>query len=255
MIRSILSLLGLLVACCGVGLFIAIGIYVWSIKAEVNRQTATLASRAHAAGDEADRAIKFVRGVIDQAESDLSDTRKRSSTQPSKPVSIWEMTLARSASQQLAGSVERAHGAVATASDAVVVAKTALQVFDDNSELQRLFRVQPGQVDATRTTLDTAATELRQAQSALGPSVSSGTPPPPELLNAVDNALGQARGFTNELAKVVTTVRGRVNDTKSLVDRWTLRLAIGITLISALAAIGQLFLARFCWRKLRGLPA
>src|SRR5262249_18294708 len=100
-----------------------------------------------------------------------------------------------------------------------------------------------------------AASELRQAQSALGPSVSNGTPPPPELLNAVDNALGQARGFTNELAKVVTTVRGRVDDTKALVDRWTLQLAVGISLISALATIGQFFLARYCWRTLRGLPA
>lgn len=245
MIRSLLSMIGLIVACAGIGLFVALGIYVWTLKAELNQQASTLSKRANDAGDEADRAIAFVRDVISNAEKDL----KNASEQPAKPASFFEQIAARKASQQLAGSVDRARGAVVTASDTVVVAEAALRVFDDNPELKRLLGIQPGQVDAATTVLGNVSGELRQAQSVLGGA------PTPEQLNSVDRALGQASRFTDDLARVVTTVRGRVDETKSMVDRWAWRIALATTLMCSLAAIGQVFLARFCWRTLRGLPA
>ena len=248
MIRKLVALVGLVVACAGIGLFVALGIYVWSLKTEVNQQTQTLAINANKAGNEADKAIGFVQTVIKNARQDL-ETARRSLNEATRPVSPLEMALARSASQRLAGSVDQAHNAVATASEAVVVADAALRVFNENKELKELLGVQPSQVNATRTTLDNAAAELAKAKSVLG-----GTPTP-EQLNAVDNALNQAQGFTDELTKVVTTVRGRVNATKSMADLWSWRIALGTTLASVLASIGQLFMARYFWRTLRGLPA
>jgi hypothetical protein len=122
-------------------------------------------------------------------------------------------------------------------------------VFEDNPDLNRILGVEPSQVDATKSTLSRASAELRQAQSALG-----GTPTP-EQLNAVDIALGQARGFTDQLTAVVDTFRNRVNTTRKSIDQWSWRIAIGTTLISALAGVGQLFMARYFWRTFRGQPA
>jgi hypothetical protein len=252
--RSLLSLVGLAVACAGIGLFFAIGTYVWTLKAEVNRQTTTLAARANMAGDAAEGAIKFVREVIGQAETDLKGARD-ANTGPAPPVNPLERMFALKASKQLAGSVERAHGAVVTASDAVVVADAALEVFNASPELKQLFGVQPEQVDATKSTLGNVAGELRQAKSVLGVPVGADDPLTTEQLNAVDGALDQAAAFTDEMARVVTTARGRVNDTKTMLDRWTWRVAVATSAIAALAAIGQLFLARYCWRRFRDLPA
>jgi hypothetical protein len=249
MIRKLLALGGLILGCGGIGLFIALGLSVWTLKTEVNQQSEALATTAHNAGVEANRAIQFVEAVIRQAEKDLEDTRGRSASKPARPSSIFEMALAQSASRRLAGSVDRAHGAVVTASDAVVVAEAALRVFNKSQDLQQLFGVQPSQMHATKTTLDKASSELRQAQSALGGS------PTTEQLNAVDHALGQARGFTNEMARVVEIARERVDTTHAAVDRWMRLIAVSTTLISALAAVGQFFLARYCWRTLRGMPA
>jgi hydrogenase maturation protease len=249
MARKLVSLVCLVVGCGGIGLFVALSVYVWSLKTEVNQQTETLAVKAHKAGDEADRAVAFVRDVIAQAGRDLEYTRRQTQPRPRKPISVFEMALAQSASKRLAGSVDRAHGAVVTASDAVVVAEAALRVFNKSEELQQLFGIQPSQFDATKTTLDKASSELRQAQSALG------GPPTPEQLNAVDNALDQAEGFTNEMSRVVEIARARVDTTRANVDRWSWRITIATTVVSALAAVGQFFMARYFWRTLRGLPA
>ncbi len=254
MLRPALSLFGLLVACAGLGLFVAIGVYSWTLKAEVNRQTAVLAERANTAGDAADHAVRFVGEVIDQADKDLAGARSRAGDPPRRPINPFVQVAARQASQDLAGSVERAHVAVVTASDAVKVAQSALKVFEDSDEIKHLFNVHPEQMDATRSTLGNVAGELRQAQTVIG-TVPGADDPTPEQLNAVGSALEQARTFTDELAKVVTTARSRVNDVKTTVDRWTLRVALATTLVCALAAVGQVFLARFCWRRYRGLPA
>jgi hypothetical protein len=255
MIRSALSLAGLLVACAGAGLFVAIGIYAWTLKAEVNQQTTALTARANEAGDAADHAIKFVREVIGQAEKDLTKARGHASDTPTRPVNPLEQMFARRASTELAGSVERAHGAVVTASDAVKVAQAALEVFHDDENLRQFFGVRPDQLTATQSALGNVSGELRQAKSVLGVPVGAGDPLTTEQLNAVDGALKQASGFTDELAKVVTTARGRVNDAKTTVDQWSWRVAIATSLISALAAVGQVFMVRFFWRRLRGLPA
>lgn len=251
MTRKLIALVGLVVGCGGMGLFIALGIYVWSLKVEVNQQIEALAAKARGAGDEADRAIKFVENVIKQANDDLAYARKHAAAtaRPARPMSMFELAMARTASQRLAGSVDRAQGAVATASDAVVVAEAALQVFSDSTELKDLLGVQPGQLAATQSTIDKARSELRQARTALGGD------PTHEQLNAVDNALDQAQGFTDEMARVVETVRRRVDVTRISVHRWSLRIAIGTTLLCALAAVGQFFMARYFWRTLRGLPA
>ena len=50
MFRRLFSLLGLILALASAGVFIAIAIQIWSIKAEVNRQTNDLANKANAAG-------------------------------------------------------------------------------------------------------------------------------------------------------------------------------------------------------------
>src|SRR5262245_48303185 len=71
MLRKLLALMGLIVGCAGIGVFIGLGTYVWTLKAEVNQQTTTLASKANKAGDEADNAISFVREVIKKAKGDL----------------------------------------------------------------------------------------------------------------------------------------------------------------------------------------
>jgi hypothetical protein len=242
---------GFIIGCGGIGLFVALGIYVWSLKREVNRQAETLAGKAQRAGDEADRAITFVENVIKQANDDLAIARRHAAAtaRPTRPMSMFELAMARTASQRLAGSVDRAQGAVATASDAVVVAEAALQVFSDSSELKDLLGVQPGQLVATQSTIDKARSELRQARTALGGD------PTHEQLNAVDNALDHAQGFTDEMARVVVTVRDRVNATRTIVDSWSLRIAIGTTLLCALVALGQVFMARYFWRTLRGQPA
>jgi hydrogenase maturation protease len=251
MTRKLVALVGLIIGCGGIGLFVALGIYVWSLKREVNRQTETLAGKAQRAGDEADRAITFVENVIKQANDDLAIARRHATTtaRPTRPTSMFELAMARTASQRLAGSVDRAQGAVATASDAVVVAEAALQVFSDSTELKDLLGVQPGQLVATQSTIDKARSELRQARTVLGGD------PTPEQLNAVDSALDQARGFTDEMDRVVATVRSRVDTTRTIVDSWSLRIAIGTTLLCALAALGQVFMARYFWRTLRGQPA
>ena len=254
MIRKLVALIGLVVACGGIGLFVTLGVYVWSLKAEVNRQTETLAGTANKTGDEADKAIKFVQVVIKRARGDLVAARAQTTQKTTRPVSPWEVMVAQSTSKRLAGSVDQAHTAVVTASDAVVVAKAALEVLNtvdttEKSELDRLLHVPTSQVDATKTTLENATRELEKARSVLGGE------PTPEQLNAVNSALDQADGFTNELDKVVGSIRARVNSIKMMVDQWTWRIALGTTLMCTLAGVGQLFMARYFWRTLRNQPA
>jgi hydrogenase maturation protease len=255
MLRTFLSLVGLLIACVGIGLFVAIGVYVWPLKTEVNRQTTALAAQASRAGDAADNAVGFVRKVIGQAGEDLKEARKAAATvQPATQVNPLEAMIARKATQDLAGSVERAHGAVTTASDAVVVAQAALEVFNNNEPLQQFFGVNSQQMEATTRTLGNVTNDLRQARTVLGVPFGNNTLTQ-EQLNAVDNALSQASGFTDEMANVVTAARTRVNDAKTTADKWAVRIAVATSVLCALAAVGQVFFARFCWRTFRRLPA
>lgn len=255
MVRNLLAITGLAIGLTGVGVFLAVGIWVWQLKAEVNRQTEYLASRANAAGDAADHAIGFVREVIEKARNDLNDARSKARPSAPEQVNPLVQMTARQASLQLAGSIERALGAVVTASDAVVVIDAALDVVSDYPELEKLFGVHPDQVRQTRGTLVSVAGELRKAKSILGIPIESGPIPTPEQLDAVDAAIRMAEGFRGEMSRVVQLARRRVNDAKRTADVWAWRTAVGTTAVSALGLVGQLFLARFCWRKLRRLPA
>lgn len=256
--RALLAAAGLVVSLAGFAVFAAAAVGVWWAKGEANRRADALAGRADAATAAADHAVGFVRKVIDQADQELIDTRAQAAAMPAEPVHPVVLMSARQASQQLAGSVDRASAAVATASDAVVVADAALQLFADDEELKTWLGVKPEQLiqlSQTRSDLGAATRDLKKARTVLGIPVAPGGAPTPEQLNAVAQALAQARGYTDQMGVVVATTRARVAETKQTVDKWVLRAAVGTTLLGALAAAGQVFAARFCWRVLRRKPA
>lgn len=256
MFRNVFAVVGLLLGLVGAVFFAASGVLIWSVRKDVDQQATALAARANDAADAADHAVGYVYEILDQATSDLQITRKQLLEQPAQQINPFVQFTARQATQQLAGSVDRVSGAVVTASDAVVVADAAMDVISRSDELKRLLGVSPDQMFTTRHSLEQATNELRRARSVLGITVSSvGDGLSEEQLNAVDRALSQARGFADEMAKVVATVRNRVNDTKQEVNVWAWRGALATTIICAWATVGQLFLARFCWRTLRGQPA
>jgi hydrogenase maturation protease len=255
MIRSLFAWLGLLLSCAGIGLFITLGIWIWSVKAEVSRQSEILSDRANKTLDSADRANEVVREIIGKAEYDLAMTRMAATGQvPSPGFNPLLSFTAQKASQDLAGSVERAHNAVVLASEAVVVADAALDVVGGVPELKQMLGVNPEQLDATRTALGNVSSELQQARNFLGVPASSHWVPTSEQLYAVNSALGRARDFTDEVNRVVESTRTRVNETKQSVNVWTARGAVGIGVLSAIGVIGQLFMLHFFWRMLRGRP-
>jgi hypothetical protein len=255
-VRRLLAVTGLLISLTGLALFISAVIGVWKLKAETNRRTEAIAAKAYTAVNAADHAVGFVSQVIAQGEKDLKDARAKAQPPdaPKTPMNPFTQLAARQASEKLAGSVERANAAVVTASDAAVVAETALELFGKEDEWKDWLGVKPEQLTQTRTTLDSASNELKQVRVLLGIPVAGGTPTEEQLVT-VESALRQARGFTNQLSNVVTTARTRVDETKRAVDLWVLRVTIGVTIFGILGAAGQLFMARFCWRVLRGQPA
>ena len=253
MVRRLFSLAGILLAVAGVGVFVFVGIKVWHVKAEVNRQARYLAAKAHTAGDATDRAIEFVREVLTKGKKDLD--RVRGGTTPTVVVNPLLRVTALQASRDLLGSVERAQGAVLAASDAVVVAESALQVASGGEypeELDRLFGLSPEHLKQSRSALFSISSELKDARGILGVAPENLTA---EQLHAVNAALDQATDLTNRLSEVVQLARGRVDAAKRDVDLWAKWLSFGVTGLATLAAIGQLFLLRFCVRKLMHLPA
>lgn len=254
--RKVLALAGLALSLAAGGVFVAIAVQAWRVKAEVDRQTEYLATRAYAAGDAAGHAIGFVGEVIDKAKVDLNETRSRVLAPAPARVNPFVQMAARQASINLTGSIERALGAVVTASDAVVVADAALDIVNEYPELEKLFGVNPEQVRQTKSALGSVSGELRQAQSILGvPVTPDGNLPTAEQLAQVDDALNMADHFRSEMARIVSVARQRVEATKKLIDLWAWRLAVGTTVLCGFGLLGQFFMARFCWRKYRGLPA
>lgn len=255
-VRRVFVVVGLLVSVVGFAGFVtAIGAAWWA-KAETNRRTDALATKAHNAVNAADRTVTFVHKVIDQASADLGDARKAPAG-PTEPVNPFLQLSARKASENLVGSVERADTAVVTASDAAVVAEAALELFGDESELPEFkawLGVKPEQLTQTRNELKRAGHELKQVRSILGVPLGDGGATQ-EQLATVESALTQARALANQLSTVVAKARLQVVETKREVDVWALRLAIGITVVGALGAAGQFFMARYFWRVLRGKPA
>jgi hypothetical protein len=74
-------------------------------------------------------------------------------------------------------------------------------------------------------------------------------------LHAANAALDQANGLTDRLSEVVKLARARVDRAKVDVDLWASRGAFGVTGLAVAGAVGQLFVLRFCMRKLLALPA
>jgi hypothetical protein len=255
-LRRVLAGIGLLVAAAGFAGFAAAAVEAWRLKAEADRRTEALAGQARAALGAADHTLHFVREVIDKGQTELDAARARAAATPQERVNPFLQLTARKASEDLAGSVERANAAVVTAADAAVVAEAALELFGSDEQMPELkgwLGVKPEQLAQTRQDLDAAGRELKNVRALLG--VSPDAVPTAEQLMTVGSALDQARGFTDQMGRVVGGARARVDETKREVDLWALRLAAGVTAAGALGALGQFFMARFCWRVLRGKPA
>ena len=121
---------------------------VWWVKIEVNRRTDTLAAKANTAVDAGDHAVAFVREVIDRADDDLDSARKTATAAPRESVHPFVHLAALQASQNLAGSVQRASAAVVVASDAVVVGESAVELLGEDGQLKNWLGVKPEQLGA-----------------------------------------------------------------------------------------------------------
>jgi hydrogenase maturation protease len=251
-LRSLLTGVGLLVALVAFAAFVAAVVSVWQVKAETNRRTDELAARAHGAVDAADRGVKFVDEVLTKAEADLKEAKNHPAA-PKEPANPFLQLTARKATENLVGSVDRANVAVVTASEAAAVAQAALDIFGSDEQMKSWLGVQPEQLAQTRSSLDTARGELSKVRTILGVPLGDG--PTHEQLVTVESALAQAREFVEQIRKLVATTRTRVDETKRGIDLWAMRIAVGVTALGVAGAVGQLFLARFCWRVLRGKPA
>lgn len=261
MIRSMVAAIGLVISLLGMALFVAVGIYIWQVKAEAIQQTDTLVSRANETLGDADHAIGYVQEIISKAKQDLADTQKARANSPPQQsyprqaVNPFIQLTAENAEKQLAGSVGRAHGAVVLASEAVTVADAALNVFGQDSQLKKMLGVKTEQLDATRTALGTVNSNLERARDVLGVSLNSRSAITNEQLQAVDDALNQAQNFVDQLVNAVQNARDRVNEAYHTVHHWALRIAVCTSLLAIFGLVGQLFMARFFWRILLRKPA
>lgn len=252
MIRSVLSALGLIVALAGMGLFAGAGAYVWTLRAETLQQTEMLAERAHAAGDVAEEVIRLIREIIARAQAGLAAAR----TDPAKltagkePDPLVRFALAK-AKRDLPHEVERARDAVSIASEALVVAGAAVDVFEERPGDGSSLGIRPEDMRAARMQLDTAANELGSARSILGIPIPSDGSATPEQLTQVEDALQRAEGVADQMDGALAQARAKVNHAREQVESWSLRVAIGITAAAILAALGQFFMARACWYGLR----
>jgi hypothetical protein len=253
-LRRVLAGVGLLVAVAGFAAFVTAAVGVWRLKAEVNRKADDLAGKADGAVDTADHAIALVREVLDAGQADLKQA-KTERTEPSDAVNPFVRIGARRTAEKLAGSVERADAAVTAASDAVVVAQKAIDLFGQDEQLKSWLGVHPEQVAQTQFDLVSANRELQRVRDVLGVPLAAGAGPTEEQLAKLDGALRQGRAFTDQMELVVATIRTRLHETKRAVDVWSMRIAVGVTAVGILGALGQLFMARFFWRVQRRLPA
>ncbi|HJZ59539.1 MAG TPA: hypothetical protein VKE74_31635 [Gemmataceae bacterium] len=249
--RSVLSFVGLFVSVIGFVAFIGLIVGAWWAKREADRQVADAVSKAEAAADLAGRAIGLVKEVIARADSDLVAARI-ASAEPAPEVSPFVRLTIRQANRQLPADMERARDAVGLASDAMVVANAALDVFADRPEEQARLGINPNDMKAAREHLDAAARDVRNARSVLGlPFDHPDMPMTDEEAAQMKQALDRAREFTNQLDGDLANARQRIDTAKRQAHMWTLRIALGATVLGSLGALGQLFLARACVRGLR----
>lgn len=253
MLRSILSTLGLVLAAAGFVAFVALGVGAWVAKREADRQVAAMSEKAHRAGDVAERVIALVREIIARARGGLSVARADPANavtgvqlDPVTQMVVWK------AKRDLPGDVERARDAVGAASEALIVANAALDVFLEQPADGTAVGLRPDDMHTARTQLDRAASDLKTARRVLG--VPLPAPPAdatPEQLANVDAALARAADVTDRFDDALTRVRTKVEATRRQAEVWSLRVAVGVTGLSALAALGQVFMARACWRGLQ----
>jgi hypothetical protein len=253
MVRSVLAAAGFLLAITGIGVFVSLGYMVWVVRVEADRQLAAAHAKAELAAAAAAHTLALVREVIDRAGQDLAAARTEAALHPQKEnVNPLVRVVVREQARNLPGKVEQARDAVSTASDAVVVASAALNVFSQLPTEGEPFGVSPAQVQTARNQLDQVASDLKSARVVLGvPVPGPGGPATEEQLSAVDDALSRARTVTDELEGVLGRIRGRVAEVRTAAQLWAWRAAVGITALASLATLGQVFMARACWRALR----
>lgn len=253
MLRFVLAAAGFLLGLTGVGVFVALGYSAWVVRVEADRQLADAHARAELAADAAGRTLAVVHDVIDRAGKDLAAARVEAAMHPRKDdVNPLVRMVVSQKARSLPGKVEQARDAVGTASDAVVVATAALDVFRKLPADGEMFGVSPEQVQSARAQLDSVAADLQSARGVLGvPIPGPDGPATAEQLSAVDDALSRARAVTVELEGVLTRVRTRVAEIRATAQVWVWRAAVAVTGLSALAALGQVFMVRACWRALR----
>lgn len=245
MVRAVLCVLGLAVAATGLAAFVGLGVGVWYARAKADRTVADAAARARDGADLAGKVIGLLRETATQAEADLAAAR---ADEPAGPAARAN-PLARLAARQLSGNLDRARDAVGIASDAVVVIDAALNVLAAAPDKKDRLGVRPADLDRTRAGLEAAARNVRQAQAVVGAAS-------PEQLSAVEDALGRARRLADDLDGRLAGLRAGVDETERRAGVWALRGAVAVTLLSAVGAVGQVFLARACWMGLRaGRPA
>ena len=252
MTHKLLCAVGLVLGVAGFLAFIGIGIGTWIGKRETDRQLAATVEKAHRAGDIASNVISLVRQIIARAKESLAIARTQSTAVPggeSDPLVRMAMWKAK---RELPDQVEKARDAVGMASEAVVVAGAVLDVFDEHKPDEVVLGVKQHDLKAARSQLDSASSELKNARGILGLQIPGATD---EQLSQVDRALAAATDVTNQVDRAVAEARSKVDDLRSKAEKWSLRAAIGITGLSALAALGQVFLVRACWRGLARKPA
>jgi hypothetical protein len=108
-------------------------------------------------------------------------------------------------------------------------------------------------MQAAHTQLDAAAADLKNARRVLGVPIPGAATP--DQLSNVDAALAQAAEVTDRFDTALDRVRHKLDAATRQAGVWSLRAAVAVTALSALAALGQVFMARACWRGLRGRPA
>jgi len=255
----VVSGVGLVVAVAGGATFAAFGVATWVVRAEVDRQTVALSGKAEIAADVVGNAISLVRQVIARAETGLIEARKEAEEEPPPPPKTVNplVTLGiRQATRDLPGRVELARDAVVTASDAVVVAEAALQVLTEHPEVGERFGVQAHALHTSRTQLDTAVSDLRGARTFFGVPIPGQelAPISPEMLRAVDDSLAHAKGYADALEQALDSARDKLRTAKVRALQWSLRLAVGSTVLAVLGATGMVFMGVACRRGLRAAP-
>lgn len=256
MLRTVLSATGLVLAVGGFVLFVALGVGAWVAKREADRQVAAAAATAHQAEDVAARVIALVREIIARAQAGLAAAR----AEPMEPAGAKQDPLVqfalRKAKRDLPADVERARDAVGTASEAVIIADAALGVFEQQPREGSALGVRPEDLHAARSQLDAASLDLRNARRVLGvPIPGPDRPTTPEQLDNADAALARATEVTDALDRALGMAREKVDAAQQTAEVWSLRVALAVSALAGLAAIGQVFMARACWRGLRRVTA